>query len=310
MIDPEARSYLEATAALGLRPLAEQGPQEARRHNRERAAGLAGPLEEVARVEDGSLPGPGGQLAFRLYSHAVNRALPVLLYLHGGGWVVGDLDTHDSVCRALARRSGCAVVSLDYRLAPENPFPAAVEDGWAALQWLHGHAAEVGADPARIAVGGDSSGGNIAAVLALRARDRGGPKLKGQVLIYPVTDCDLDAPSFRTAGTGYGLTRDSMSWYWAQYLPDETRRRNPDASPLRAPDHTGLPPAFVVTCGLDPLASEGAAYADLLRKDGVLVDHVHEPDMIHGYVRMAGAISRASKTWDECSGFLRRTLND
>lgn len=309
LIDPEAKAYLEASAALGLPPLAQQGPQEARRHNRERAASLAGPVEEVARVEGGSLPGPGGRLAYRLYSHAAGRALPVLLYLHGGGWVVGDLDTHDSVCRALARRTDCGVLSLDYRLAPENPFPAALEDGWAALQWLHEHAAEVGVDATRIAIGGDSSGGNLAAVLAMRARDRGGPQLKGQVLIYPVTDCDLEAPSYRTAGTGYGLTRDSMTWYWAQYLPDETRRPNPDASPLRARDHSALPPAFVLTCGLDPLASEGAAYADSLRKAGVPVEHVHEPDMIHGYIRMAGAISRARKTWDGCAAFLRRTLN-
>lgn len=308
MIDPEARAYLEATAALGLAPLAQQGAVVARRNNRERAASLAGTLEEVARIEAGSLPGPGGPLAFRLYAPAADAPQPVLLYLHGGGWVVGDLDTHDSVCRALARRAECAVVSLDYRLAPENPFPAAVEDGWAGLQWLHHHATEIGIDAGRIAVGGDSSGGNLAAVLALRARDRGGPPLKAQVLIYPVTDCDLDRPSYLAAGSGYGLTRDSMKWYWAQYIADEARRRDPEASPLRAQDHSSLPPALVITCELDPLASEGAAYAESLEKAGVTARHVHEPGMIHGYVRMAGAISRARKTWDDCAGFIRRHL--
>ncbi len=301
MIDPEARAYLDYMASLGLPSLAEQGPHEARRLNRLRAPMLAGKVEQVALVEDGTIPGHAGPMRFRRYSDAPDRQQPVLLYLHGGGWVVGDLDTHDSVCRAIARRADCAVISLDYRLAPENPFPAAVDDAWAALTWL-------GKGENRIAIGGDSSGGNLAAVLALRARDRGGPPLQAQVLIYPVTDCDLDTPSYRQAGSGYGLTRDSMAWYWAQYLADESGRRHPDASPLRAADHSALPPALVITCELDPLASEGAAYAESLEQGGVPVELIHEPGMIHGFVRMAGSISRARKTWDDCARFLRRTL--
>jgi len=308
VIDPEARAYLDQTASLGLPPLAEQGAVEARRLNSLRAPSLAGELEDVALIEDGRLPGPGGHIPFRLYSPAPDRILPVLLYLHGGGWVVGDLDTHDSVCRALARRAGCVVVALDYRLAPENPFPAAVEDAWAGLSWLHDHAADLGGDPDRIAVGGDSSGGNLSAVSAQRSRGRGGPRVAAQVLIYPVTDCDFEAPSYRDAATGYGLTAESMRWYWNQYLPDEARRVSPDASPLRAPDLSGLPPALVITCKLDPLASEGAAYAEALSSAGVRVEHVHEPDMIHGYIRMAGVVSRARKSWDDCAGFLRREL--
>ncbi|OLE25312.1 MAG: hypothetical protein AUG44_16505 [Actinobacteria bacterium 13_1_20CM_3_71_11] len=221
---------------------------------------------------------------------------------------MGDLDTHDSVCRALARRAECVVLAIDYRLAPEDPFPAAVEDAWAALSWLGDHATELGADSGRIAVGGDSSGGNLSAVLAQRARDRRGPKLAAQVLIYPVTDCDFDTDSYRDAATGYGLTRESMLWYWNQYLPDESKRVSPDASPLRAPDLSGLPPALVITCKLDPLASEGAAYAEGLRSAGVRVEHVHEPDMIHGYIRMNGVVSRARKSWDDCGRFLRREL--
>ena len=295
-------------ASLGLPPLAEQGAVEARRLNSLRAPSLAGELEDVAHIEDGRLPGPGGPIPFRVYSPAPGRTLPAFLYLHGGGWVVGDLDTHDSVCRAIARRAECVVLAIDYRLAPEDPFPAAVEDAWAALSWLGDHATELGADSGRIAVGGDSSGGNLSAVLAQRARDRGGPKVAAQVLIYPVTDCDFDTDSYRDAATGYGLTRESMLWYWNQYLPDESKRVSPDASPLRAPDLSGLPPALVITCKLDPLASEGAAYAEGLRSAGVRVEHVNEPDMIHGYIRMNGVVSRARKSWDDCGRFLRREL--
>jgi len=306
MIDPEARAYLDHMASLDLPTLAEQGAVEARRLNSLRAPSLAGELEDVAHIEDGRLPGPGGEIPFRLYSPAPDRTLPALLYVHGGGWVYGDLDTHDSVCRALARRAECVVLAIDYRLAPENPYPAAVEDAWAGLNWLHDHAADLGADAGRIAVGGDSSGGNLSAVLAQRSRDRDGPKLAAQVLIYPVTDCDFDTPSYRDAATGYGLTRDSMLWYWNQYLPDQARRVSPEASPLRAPDLSGLPPALVITCKLDALASEGAAYADALRSAGVRVAHLHEPDMIHGYIRMNGVVSRARKSWDDCARFLRR----
>jgi len=300
VIDPEARAYLDYMASLGLPRLAEQGPVEARRFNSLRAPMLAGEVEEVAQVVDGHLPGPSGDLRYRLYSPAPDRELPVLLYMHGGGWVVGDVDTHDSTCRALARRARCDVVSLDYRLAPENPFPAAVEDAWSAVEW-------VAARYRKLAVAGDSSGGNLAAVMALRARDRGVP-IAAQVLIYPVTDCDQGTTSYREAATGYGLTSESMGWYWDQYIPDHRQRAHPDASPLRASDHSGLAPALIITCGLDPLATEGVAYADKLKAAGVRVEHIHEPDMVHGYIRTAAMISRARKSWDDCARFLRRHL--
>lgn len=308
MIDPEARAYLDLTQSLGLPPLAEQGVLEARRNNRMRAPMLAGELEPVARIEDVSVPGPRGPIGCRIYAHVEGHALPALLYLHGGGWVLGGIDTHDSVCRALARRAGCMVLSVGYGLAPENRFPAAAEDAWAGLVWLHEHGAAIGADPDRLAVGGDSSGGNLAAVLARWARDRGGPRVLAQVLIYPVTNFDLDTPSHRAVGTGHGLTRESMRWYWEQYLNDPSDGASPDASPLRAGDLSGLAPALVITCELDPLESEGSAYAAALGAAGVPVEHIHEAGMIHGYIRMAGVIGRARKSWEDCARFLRREL--
>jgi acetyl esterase len=307
-MDPEARAYLDWMQSLGLPPLAEQGPQEARRLNRMRVLMLAGEPEPVARIEDLRVPGPRGPIGGRIYAPVRGDSLPALLYMHGGGWVVGDIDSHDSVCRALAGRAGCIVLSLDYRLAPEHRFPAALDDSWAGLVWLHENAAAIGADPDRLAVGGDSSGGNLAAVVARWARERGGPRIAAQVLIYPVTNYDLDTPSYETMGTGYGLTRESMRWYWEQYLADPGDGASPDASPLRARDLTGLAPALVITCELDPLASEGSAYAAALGAAGGLVEHIHEPNMIHGYLRMAGVIGRARKSWDDCARFLHRHL--
>jgi acetyl esterase len=176
------------------------------------------------------------------------------------------------------------------------------------LAWLHENAASIGADPDHIAVGGDSSGGNLAAVVARWTRDRAGPRIAAQVLIYPVTNFDLETPSYRKVATGYGLTRESMRWYWEQYLADPRDGASPDASPLRAGDLTNLAPALVITCEFDPLASEGSAYAAALRDAGVPVEHIHEADMIHGYIRMAGVIGRARKSWDDCARFLRREL--
>jgi acetyl esterase len=308
VIDPQARAYLDWMQSLGLPPIAGQGAVEARRLNRIRVPMLAGEPEQVARIEDVRVPGPGGPIAGRIYAPIRGQPLPALLYMHGGGWVVGDLDSHDSFCRALARRAGCLVLSVDYRLAPEHRFPAAAEDAWAGLVWLHEHAATIGVDPDLIAVVGDSSGGNLAAVVARWAIERGGPRVAAQVLIYPVTNFDFETASYSQWATGYGLTRETMRWYWAQYLADPSEGASPDASPLRAGDLSGLAPALVITCGLDPLGSEGSAYAGALSAAGVPVEHIHEADMIHGYIRMAGVISRARKSWADCARFLRREL--
>ena len=308
-MDPEARAYLDSTAALGQATLAELGAVAARRAAAERAPSLGGSPEPVARVEDRTLPGPAGEIPIRVYTPeaADSSPLPVLAFFHGGGWVTGDLDTHDSACRGLANRARCLVVAVDFRCAPEHRFPAALDDCWAAVEWLARDGAELGADPTRLAVAGDSAGGNLAAAVALRARARGGPALAAQLLIYPVLDLDLETTSYRANATGYGLTRESMRWYWEQYL-GEAADVPADAAPLRAVDVSGLPPALVITCELDPLLDEGVAYAKRLAAAGVPVEHVNEPGMIHGYFRMAGVIGRARKSWDDCGRFLRREL--
>ena len=311
-VDPEAQAYLDSTAELGQAPLAELGAVAARRVAVERAPGLGGTLEPVARVEDRKLPGPAGEIPIRVYwpAAAASAPLPVLAFFHGGGWVTGDLDTHDSACRGLANRAGCLVVAVDFRCAPEHRFPAALDDCWAATEWLAREGATLGGDPARLAVAGDSAGGNLAAAVALRSRDRGGPPLAAQLLVYPVLDFDLETASYRANATGYGLTRESMRWYWEQYLGEvgEGAEVSPDAAPLRARDLFDLPPALVITCELDPLLDEGVAYAKRLAAAGVPVEHLNEPGMIHGYFRMAGVIGRARKSWDDCGRFLRREL--
>ncbi|HEY8681348.1 MAG TPA: alpha/beta hydrolase [Candidatus Dormibacteraeota bacterium] len=303
-LDPEAQAYLDASAALGLPSIAEQGAVAARHAVRLRAPELAGEPEPVARVEDHTLPGPAGSIPVRLYAPAASSPLLVLAYFHGGGWVTGDLDTHDSACRGLANRAQCLVAAVDFRSAPEHRFPAALEDCWAAVEWLGRQAGELGGDPARLAVCGDSAGGNLAAAVALRARDRGAPPIAAQLLIYPVLDYDLETPSYQAKASGYGLTRDSMRWYWEQYLGEGGDGFAPEASPLRVADLSGLPPALIVTCEHDPLRDEGEAYAHRLAAAGVPVEHVDEPGMIHGYFRMAGVIGRARKTWDDCARFL------
>jgi acetyl esterase len=307
-LDPEARDYLEATAALGLPPLSEQGAEEARRNVVLRAPLLAGELEDVHRVEDLEAPGPGGPVRVRLYAPAGSSPLPVVVYFHGGGWVTGDLDTHASVGRALANRTGCMVVAVDFRNAPEHPFPAPLDDCYAVVEWLARSGAELGADPGRLAVIGDSAGGNLAAAVALRARERAGPQLAAQVLVNPVLDFDLDRPSYLANADGLGLTRDMMRWYWEQYLAGRADPLAPEVSPLRAADLGGLPPALVITCEFDPLLDEGVEYARRLSEAGVRVEHVNEPGMVHGYFRMAGAFRRARKSWDDCARFLRREL--
>jgi acetyl esterase len=247
-----------------------------------------------------------GEIPIRVYRPDGDGALPTLVFFHGGGFFVGSIDTHDDVCRAVAARSGWVVVSVDYRLAPEHPFPAASDDAFAALQWVAAHAGELGADPARLAVGGDSAGGNLAAVTALRARDEGGPQLSLQVLIYPVTDWAQDTSSMAANGSGYFLTADAMRMTRQLYLPDPSRWADPYAAPLRAPDVSGVAPAIVVTAEFDPLRDEGEAYADRLAAAGVPVDRTRCAGMIHGFVQMLPVTPRAGEVLDLVSDRLRK----
>jgi acetyl esterase len=242
------------------------------------------PSDDDLMVRDLSIPGPEGPgtgLPIRTYRPPSAEPLPVLVYFHGGGWVRGDLDTHDGLCRLLAEAVDCVVVSVAYRRAPEHPFPAPVHDAYAATTWAAAHAGIVGGDPDRVAVGGDSAGGNLAAAVTLLARDRDGPDIAHQTLIYPVTDYDLHTDSYHENAAGYLLSRASMRWYWERYLDDAVDGANPYASPLRALDLSGLPPATVVTAGYDPLRDDGAAYADRLRESGVSVTHANYPGMVH-----------------------------
>ena len=233
-LDPAAAGLLEQMAAAGLPALNELSPPEAR----EAAAGfveLAGPGEEVANVENRTIPGPAGPIPVRIYTPAAGAApRPALVYFHGGGWVIGDLETTDGICRAVANRAECVVVSVDYRLAPEHKYPVPFEDCYAALTWVAEHAAEIGVDGSRLAVGGDSAGGNLSAAAALRARDEGGPALRLQLLVYPVTDHSYDTVSYKENGEGYLLTKDMMVWFWDHYLNNAGEGDNPWVSPLRA----------------------------------------------------------------------------
>jgi acetyl esterase len=265
---------------------------------------------DVASVRDLAAPGLGGPIPLRLYRGAGtgDGPLPVLMFFHGGGWVIGDLDTHDVVCRQLANFAGCAVVSVDYRLAPEHKFPAAVEDCIAATAWVAAEGDALGLDGARMAVGGDSAGGNLAAVVSLFARDHGVPALCMQLLIYPATDFGMQHGSYITRGEGYGLTHGTMKWFRDAYLRSDADTDDWRASPLRVKDLLGLPPAYIITAGFDPLSDEGVAYAERLAAAGVKVRHVHLPGQIHGFVNMGKLIPAAGEAMNRAGEALREAF--
>jgi acetyl esterase len=294
-IDPQAKAYLERMASLGLPPTEQQTPEEARAMAEERAAALYGPTEDVHAVEDFEVDG----VPVRLYAPAGAADGPIVVYFHGGGWVIGSLDTHDGVGRALANRTGCRIAAVHYRLAPEHRFPAAVDDCWNVTRWAF-------EQTSRVAVAGDSAGGNLAAVVALRARDAG-LALAYQALVYPVIDHRFDTASYAANAEGCGLTLAGMRWYWDQYLGDADGA-HPDASPLRAASLAGVAPALVVVCGLDPLRDEGVAYAERLRASGVPAEVSEYEDMIHGFLRMPAVIDRGRDVQDEVGRALREAL--
>jgi len=295
-LDPDAASLLEAIRAGGS-PLALTTAAAARRQYDEARARVAPAPPPVGRVEDFAIPGPEGQrLPLRLYRPQGGSAgpLPTLLYFHGGGWVLGNLESHDVICRALAARAGFAVVSVDYRLAPEHPFPAAITDAMAALAWLAAEGPARGLDADRIAVGGDSAGGNIAAALAILDRDSGRPRIRFQLLLYPVTDIGMATASQQDFAEGYLLTRANQEWFHRQYLRPDADRDDWRVSPLRVPSAAGLPAACIVTAEYDPLRDEGEAYAERLRQAGVQVTLWRVPGQIHGFLAMGRAIAAAA----------------
>lgn len=305
-VDPAIATLLAQADKIDPRPIEVLSVAEARA--RGGSVNVAPPLppEPVAEVREliiDTLP----PIPARLYRPR-SGTLPLLVYFHGGGWVVGSVAISDPFCRALANASGCGVVSVDYRLAPEDRYPAAADDAYAATRWSADHASDLGIDPSRIAVGGSSAGGNLAAVVALMARERGTPKVAFQLLHVPVTDHDFDTPSYRVNGSGFGLTRSGMRWFWDNYVPDPKLRDEPYASPLRATDLSGLPPAHIVTAECDPLRDEGKAYATRLREAGVPTTYVEYPGMVHGFTGMAMLIPMGRTAIDDMSAALRKAL--
>jgi acetyl esterase len=307
-LDPQARAVIDLVIKAGRPAYNTLSPKEARQLFKETRPASTPTPPAIAGVRELSADGPHGPIPMRLYRPAGVSRPPVLVYFHGGGWVIGDLDTHDVLCRQLAAEGGVAVVSVDYRMAPEHRFPVAVDDAWAATTWVVAHAAELEVDGARLAVGGDSAGGNLAAVVALLARDAGGPRIGLQILLYPVTDLTTERPSYQELGEGYLLTRDSMRWFRAHYLAREEDAADFRASPLRAKSLEHLPPALVITAGFDPLRDEGEEYARRLREAGVQVDAVCFGGMIHGFVPMGKLIDTAFRAVTLIGGSLRQAL--
>lgn len=307
-LHPKLRTILAAPENPNATPVEVQDPDEARQEWKADILAVDSPAPQGVGVTETSFPGPAGPIAARLYVPEGARAepWPLLIYYHGGGYIRGDLDTHDSLCRVLAAKTPCAVLSVDYRLAPEHRFPAAVDDALAVARAVAADATRLGIDARRIAVGGDSAGGNIAAAVTLAARDGDGPAICYQLLIYPVTDLTSDNESKRLFSKGYLLN--SMPFYIASYLGPDGDGTHPLASPLLAPDLSKLPPALVLTAGFDPLRDEGDAYAERLAAAGVPVEHVRHPDMIHGFVSLRGLLDEADEALTDCARQLAKAF--
>jgi acetyl esterase len=313
MLHPEARALLDLIEERKLPPMHTLTPAEARAFYRERRSFTQPAAPDVASVRDTQCDGPHGPIPLRVYrpigaTRDGAATLPVLVYYHGGGWTIGDLDTHDVLCRQLCNGAGAAVVSVDYRMGPEHRFPAAVDDAFAAVRWVHGHARELAVDPARVAVGGDSAGGNLAAVVALLARDAGDLPIAHQFLIYPATDMRRGHPSHETNGSGYLLTAETIAYYHDHYIADPAHDLDWRASPLLHEDLSRLPPALVLTAGFDPLRDEGLDYANRLAAAGNRTTYVCFERQIHGFITMGKVIDEANSALTLCAAELARVL--
>lgn len=305
-LDPQVQVVLENMKKQGGPPLHTLPVESARTVN---LSSMAAQPEEVWKVDNRKIPGPAGHIPVRVYRPQSKYPLPVLIYYHGGGWVVGDLDAADVLCRQLANGANVIVVSVDYRLAPEHRFPAAIEDAYAAAVWVAENASSLEADPNRIAVGGDSAGGNLAAAVTLMARDQGLSFIKFQLLFNPATHYAFDTDSYRDNAEGYGLTTDTMRWFWGQYLAEEQDGRNPYASPLLAVDFSSLPPALVITAEFDPLRDDGEAYAAKLQAAGIPVEAKRYDGMVHGFMLQTGGYDQGRQAVKHAVSALRIALH-
>ncbi|MFB5674854.1 alpha/beta hydrolase [Paenibacillus terreus] len=304
-LDPQVQVVLENIRKQGIPPLHTLSVDNARKINL--SSGAAQP-DKVWKVENLNIPGTAESIPVRVYKPQSDTLLPVIVYYHGGGWVVGNLDAADVLCRQLANGVNSVVVSVDYRLAPEHKFPAAVEDAYAAVAWVAQNASSIGADPHRISVGGDSAGGNLAAAVALMARDKGDTFIKFQLLVNPVTHYSFDTISYKDNAEGFGLTSETMQWFWNNYLAKDQDGLHPYASPLLAADLTGLPPAIVLTAEYDPLRDEGEAYAEKLRAAGVSVEMKRYEGMVHGFILQTGVYDKAREAVQHAVSALRKAL--
>jgi len=304
-LTPEYQAMLDQLAAQPGPKLSSLAPADARQMYR-----MMRPLNPdlaVGAVTDLTIPGPAGEIPVRIYTPSGSGPFPVYVNFHGGGWVIGDLEVSDAICRDLCRRVDCIVVSVDYRLAPEHRFPAAVDDSYAATAWVGANMAAIGGN-GRLAVGGESAGGNLAAVVAQLARDKGGPRINFQLLFYPVTDCDLGRQSYETNGEGYLLERDTMRWFWDEYCPDAARRHDPKASPLRAANLGDLPAALIVTAEFDPLRDEGEAYGRALAAAGTPVETHRYDGLVHDFCATAQLFPASRAAFEASCARLRQAL--
>jgi len=306
-LDPQAQSLLDAAAASGLPPVFSIPVSEAR--DRMRAGFISdAPLESVQEVADLVVPAPQGGIRTRLYRPS-DGVLPLIVFFHGGGWTLNDLDTHDRVCRRLANSTEAVVLSVDYRRSPEFPYPAPIDDSYLVTVWAIANADRLHVDPARVCVAGDSSGGTNATVVALLARDRGLPPLRYQVLLYPVTDApSMESPSYREREVGYSLGRAFMEWFWEQYTTPGLDLDDPYLCPLRAQNLAGLPPALILTAEFDPLRDEGRRYAERLRDAGVDVEYRNVENQMHGFMMQTAVIDRAAVEFDLVAASIRTAL--
>lgn len=304
-LDPQVQIILQQETERGLPPYNELSPLEAR----QQMLSLSPPVDpelSVRKVDDLRISGPLNEIPIRLYYPEGTSPYPVIVYFHGGGWVIGNLETHNAICHALAKTSGCLVAAVDYRLAPEHRYPAAIEDAYAATSWICKNAGRIQADPLRMAVMGESAGGALATVVSMMARDQDDRRIALQVLVYPVTDNNFNTSSYLNYGEGYSLTRDLMIWFWNHYLGNKENAGQLYASPLRAENLSNLPDALILTAEYDPLCDEGESYAKKLQESGVNVTLTRYDGMIHGFFRMTSKLDKAKGALTQVTDEIKR----